>query len=77
MIPFWHEYNNIDFKHYCVMLKLPILSDGYCIDSAVPIDYSISGLIQKLNDKGFHTQFCCSGLESEHCGNFLSSPFPL
>lgn len=66
--PFWIS----DFgggKSRVVMLNLKSYSqpnDSYFALSRCYIDASIAPLIQALNDKGYVTRGCCSGLEQDH-----------
>lgn len=66
-----YKYKNNLFnpKSYSIVCDVTGLSDKIGManeDGSVPVDESIVDIIIKLNDLGFKTRACCSGLEADH-----------
>jgi hypothetical protein len=68
--PIWRsEYNN-SYWHFASHVRgLSSPAPQYNLEGGVWVDASIAQLIVDLNELGYPTQFCCSGLPSEHRGH--------
>lgn len=59
------EWNNLpdDRKNY---LRYPIQKNIKIRKKVIQIDHSFVDIIKQVNDYGFYTTFCCSGLIADH-----------
>lgn len=67
--PYKYKNNLYNPKSYSIVCDVTGLSDKIGManeDGSTPIDESIVDIIIKLNDLGFKTRACCSGLDSDH-----------